>query len=100
MCAVEAMACGCALVTTMNGGSSDYAHHDETAIVCGPSPAEMAEALIRVMSDDRLRLRIAKNGTQFVERFRWTASAAQLHRLASERLRGPTTSPARSAEDG
>ena len=100
MCAVEAMACGCALVTTMNGGSSDYAHHDETAIVCGPSPGEMAEALVRVMSDDRLRLRIARNGTQFVERFRWTASAAQLHRLASERLGGPTNSPARSAEDG
>lgn len=99
MCAVEAMACGCALVTTMNGGSADYAHHDETAIVCGPAPAEMAEALVRVMSDDRLRLRIATNGAQFVERFRWTTSAARLRRLALERLRQPTTTADPSAQD-
>lgn len=99
MCAVEAMACGCALVTTANGGSADYAHHDETAIVCGPAPAEMAEALVRLMTDDRLRLRIARNGTRFVERFRWTASAARLRGLASERLWGATPSPDLSAQD-
>ena len=42
MCAVEAMACGCALVTTANGGSDDYAVDGETALVCGPDATELA----------------------------------------------------------
>ena len=87
MCAVEAMACGCALVTTANGGSDDYAHHEETALVCGPDPAEMTDALARLAGDDPLRIRLATAGARFVERFRWETSAARLTRFV-EGLRG------------
>ena len=38
---IEAMACGCALVTTDNGGSRDYAMHDETALVAPRRDARM-----------------------------------------------------------
>ena len=88
MCAVEAMACGCALVTTANGGSAEYAFHDETALVCGPSAEEMAEAIGRLVGDDALRLRLATAGAHFVQRFRWTTTAERLRQAVAERLAG------------
>lgn len=93
MCAVEAMACGCALVTTANGGSDDYAHDGETAVVCGPQPEQMVEALSQLVHDDALRIRIAENGARFVERFRWPLSAERLVRLAADHLGGPDRPP-------
>lgn len=99
MCAVEAMACGCAIVTTANGGSTDYARDGETAVVCGGEAEQMAEALSRLVRDDALRIRIATNGSRFVERFRWTSSAARLARLASERLAEPDWSRAAGLVD-
>lgn len=86
LCAVEAMACGCALVTTSNGGSDDYAVDGETAIVCGGEVAEMTEAMGRLVADDSLRLRIATAGARSVEQFRWPTSASRIARLATERL--------------
>lgn len=86
LCAVEAMACGCALVTTANGGSADYAFDGETAIICGGGAAEMAEGLARLTRDDVLRIRIATNGSRFVERFRWETSAEHLVGVVSLRL--------------
>ncbi len=79
MCAVEAMACGCALVTTANGGSEEYAVHGETALVCQPGDADaLADCLTTLLRDDEQRIRIANNGAEFVKRFSWDASAAQL----------------------
>lgn len=86
LCAVEAMACGCALVTTSNGGSDDYAFHGETAIVCGGSAEEMAEAVNQLVLDDALRVRVATAGARHVERFRWRDSAARLALLGVERV--------------
>jgi hypothetical protein len=86
MCAVEAMACGCALVTTANGGSADYAFDGETALVCGTDAEDLAEALVRLGSDDDLRVRLAETGRRFVERFRWKASAERLTRVATDVL--------------
>lgn len=94
MCAVESMASGCALVTTANGGSADYAIDGETALVCDGDPEAMADALSRLVHDDALRTRLATDGQQFVERFRWTASAERITSLASERLAAPHRSRA------
>ena len=92
MCAVEAMACGCALVTTANGGSAEYARDGETAVVCGASADDMAEALAELARDDARRARLATNGARFVERFRWSSSAARLEELVTGRLaRGDPT---------
>jgi glycosyltransferase involved in cell wall biosynthesis len=87
MCAVESMACGCALVTTSNGGSDDYAIDGETAIVCGGEAAQMEEAMGRLVLDDRLRTRIATAGARFVERFRWPTNAARLTEFVVEQRR-------------
>jgi glycosyltransferase involved in cell wall biosynthesis len=86
LCALEAMACGCALVTTDNGGSAEYAVDGETALFCGHEVDDMVETLIRLARDEPLRTRIATNGCRFVERFRWEASAERLARLAQDML--------------
>ena len=86
MCAVEAMSCGCALVTTANGGSADYAIDGETAVVCGHEPEQMADALARLVRDDALRRRIAAEGSRYVERFRWETSAELLASQAAARV--------------
>jgi glycosyltransferase involved in cell wall biosynthesis len=89
LCAVEAMACGCALVTTANGGSDDYAQDGETALVCGDEVDDMADAVRRLVRDDALRTRLAVNGAAFVERFRWSSSAQRLAELADAYLAEP-----------
>ena len=99
MCAVEAMACGCALVTTANGGSSDYAIDGETALVCGGEAEEMVDVLARLVLDDELRIRIATNGTRFVERFHWSTSAERLRALVSPRLADPAAFPSSDPVD-
>ena len=69
---VEAMACGAALVTTDNGGSRDYAFDGETALVVPPrQPALLADAVGRLLDDDALRVRLARAGQAFVQRFTW-----------------------------
>jgi len=86
MCAVEAMASGCALVSTANGGSADYAFDGETALVCGPDEHAMLDALHRLVGDDPLRIRLATAGARHVERFRWSVSAERLSALVAARL--------------
>lgn len=90
MAAVEAMACGCALVTTANGGSDDYAHDGVTALVCGPSAEEMSEAVGRLARDDALRIQLATAGTRLVAGFRWGAAAKRLEEAVVARSAGLT----------
>jgi glycosyltransferase involved in cell wall biosynthesis len=87
--AVEAMACGCALVTTANGGSADYAVDGETAVVCDPEPGAMADAVASLVRDDNRRISIARNGVAYVKDFTWARSASQLTKLADAYLAEP-----------
>lgn len=82
MCAVEAMASGCALVTTANGGSADYALDGETALVCGGEPESMFESVARLVRDDRMRVALATAGVEYVARFRWSLTAERLGHVA------------------
>jgi glycosyltransferase involved in cell wall biosynthesis len=77
--AIEAMGSGAALVTTDNGGSRDYAVHEETALVCPAGDAEaMAAAVARLLTDDDLRRRIASAGRDRARQFSWDRSAETL----------------------
>lgn len=70
--AIEAQACGCALVTTDNGGSRDYAEDGVTARVRPPGDAAgLAEATLRLLADDDERDRLAAAGAAGVRRFSW-----------------------------
>jgi glycosyltransferase involved in cell wall biosynthesis len=83
---IEAMACGAALVTTANGGSADYAIDGETALVCQPGDMiGLADSVERLLRDDELRIRLARQGMEYVrEHFDWDASAGRLEAFLSE----------------
>jgi glycosyltransferase involved in cell wall biosynthesis len=77
--AVEAMAGGCALVTTANGGSEDYAFHGDTALVTEPRDVgAMADGIEQLLVDDALRTTLATRGNEYVKRLDWDASARSL----------------------
>jgi L-malate glycosyltransferase len=78
-CAIEAMAGGCAVVTTDNGGSDDYAVDGETALVCAPRDVVgMADRVEQLLRDDVLRTALATRGCESVRRFDWDESARRL----------------------
>lgn len=77
--AVEAMACGAALVTTDNGGSDDYAVPGETALLAGPGDVEgLAGHVVALLADDERRIALARAGQRFVSRFDWDLGAEVL----------------------
>jgi glycosyltransferase involved in cell wall biosynthesis len=76
---IEAMACGCALVTTDNGGSRDYAFHGETALVAPTGQVEaLADHIEELLVDDDRRLRLARAGLEFVKGYDWDESGRRL----------------------
>jgi glycosyltransferase involved in cell wall biosynthesis len=76
---IEAMACGCAVVTTSNGGSRDYAIHGDTALVSEPRNVEvMADQIARLLIDDGYRIDLASRGHEYVKRFSWDTSTRAL----------------------
>ena len=78
-CALEAMSCGCALVTNANGGSDEYAVDGENAFVCPVGDIDaMADRVERLLRDDALRVRIAERGQADAGRFDWDDSARRL----------------------
>ncbi len=72
---MEAMACGCAVVSTRNGGVEDFAIDEKTALLCKVDDSDaMAEKIIRLLNDQKLRIDISNAGTEYVRRFQWKQS--------------------------
>lgn len=79
--ALEAMACGAALVTTDNGGSRDYASDGVTALVVPPGdPQSMGRGIEALLHDPDRRRSIARAGEQHSRGFDWTSAAERLER--------------------
>ncbi|MBP2658166.1 MAG: glycosyl transferase family 1 [Firmicutes bacterium] len=79
----EAMACGCAIVTTACKGIDDFVIHRKNALVVEIKNSDkMASALIEVLSNDTLRKDLAKEGLTKIQELKWNASATKfLHYL-------------------
>jgi len=56
--ALEAMACGCPVVSTRCGGPEEFVLDDETGFLVGCEPAEMADGILRILSAPKLRERL------------------------------------------
>jgi len=68
----EAMACGCAVVTTDCGGVMDFAEDGVTALVSPPRNAEaLAENLLKLLKSNELRIKLAKMGHKRIQQFTW-----------------------------
>jgi L-malate glycosyltransferase len=78
----EAMACGCALVSSDIGGVRDYATHQQTALLypAGDIPAG-ADRLVQLLRDDAERIALARRGRDAIAQFSWERSADQLYAL-------------------
>jgi glycosyltransferase involved in cell wall biosynthesis len=77
--ACEAAACGAALCLTAYGGHSEYAIHEETALVSEPGrPEALAANIIRLMTDEALRVRLASCARRIIEGFSWEKSTGLL----------------------
>ena len=75
----EAMACGCAVATTDCGGNRDYAEHEKTALVSDPDDFEsLVNNVLRLLSDEELRVKIALAGRDRIAEFTWGNSTRRL----------------------
>lgn len=73
---LEAMACGCPVITTKTGCSPEVA--GGAAILIDPySPEEIAEAIQRVLTDEPLRKNLIKKGLTRVIPFSWEKCAKE-----------------------
>ncbi|MBI4329587.1 MAG: glycosyltransferase family 4 protein [Chloroflexi bacterium] len=69
---LEAMASGCAVVTTESKGIDDFAFHEESCLKVPVHDVEgMARALVRLLNDGGLRKRLAENGARIAQEYRW-----------------------------
>ncbi len=88
--AVEAMASGCAVVSTDNGGSRDYAFHGETALVSRPGDvAGLTSQVVRLLHDAELRLRLVEAAQSHIAAFDWDRGAQALEAHLQDYLDDP-----------
>ena len=74
----EAMACGCAAVTTRTGYGAELRDNEE-ALLCGfGDVSAMSSAIARLLDDDALRARISGAGHARVQGLRWENSVRKL----------------------
>ncbi|MDR1005481.1 MAG: glycosyltransferase family 4 protein [Bacteroidales bacterium] len=78
----EAMMCGCALCLTNIGGFTVVAKDNENALLSPPHEPEMlAKNLIKLVEDDELRIRLAKEGNRTIKQFTWEKAYIKLRTL-------------------
>ncbi len=83
--AAEAMACGCALVSTANGGVNEFAANGKSALLAPvKAPEELAKQLLRVLRDEKLRSRLAREGSKQISQFTWDRAVSSLEKLLVE----------------
>ncbi len=77
--AVEAMACGTPVVATRAGGLAFTVEEGVSGLLVAPrAPAELAEALTSLITDESLRRSLAAGARPTAERFAWPAVAASV----------------------
>jgi len=75
----EAMACGCALVSTEIPGVGDYARHGQTArLVAVGDAAAMSVEILRLLSDCHARVTLARAGRAEIAAYTWTRTTELL----------------------
>lgn len=75
---LEAMACGCAVITSKSGGVDEFARDGENCLMFEPrNEKELLEKLHTLISDVSLRNRIALAGIKTAHSFDWSKSTNQ-----------------------
>lgn len=78
----EAMACGCALVSSNYRGVREYAVHMENSLL---SPVKDIDAMVenveKLFDNDSLRIQIAKNGSMSIQKNSWKNAVDKMEEL-------------------
>ncbi len=78
---MEAMACGCACVCTRIEGHVDFMD-DDTALLVEPRNSRViADAILKLIEDDDLRIRLAYAGSTRIKDFTWDKNTNELEKL-------------------
>ena len=78
---LEAMAAGVAVVTTSNVNEGISAHPGQEILV-GDNTKELADCIVRILSDEPFRSRLRLAGRAFVEkRFSWQAAVERMRQI-------------------
>ena len=84
---VEAMACGVPVVATGSPGTRDIVSSGANGLLVDRhEPAAVAAALVRVLTDRELRLRMSEAASRHVERYRTESVALEYDRVLTEAL--------------
>ena len=81
---LEAMRCGAALVACYSGGNTEYAVHERNCLMSYRYENRLAKDVIRLIEDDHLRLKLAKNGERDSNVFTWEKSYSELERIVND----------------
>jgi glycosyltransferase involved in cell wall biosynthesis len=77
----EAMACGCAVVEARVAAVEASLRDGENCLLAEPAPVPLAEALVRLVRDDELRVRLAGRANADVAGRTWERTGHELERL-------------------
>lgn len=78
---LEAMACGCPVVTTQYG-VEDYCFDGVNAAVVLPEdPNSLSDAIIRVLSDQEFRNKLIRNGLSTAHNLTWDSTARRVENI-------------------
>ncbi len=88
MTLIEAMAAGLPIVSTNVGGVPDMLRNDHSALLTGLDSGELADALLRLLTDVSLRKKIGQNAAKDSKRFSHTYMAHRYISLYEKTLRG------------
>lgn len=80
--ATEAMACGCALVSTDVDGLRVFAKDNDTALLVPPRDAQaMADSILELIADNQKRIKLAQRGNEYIIHFTWAKAVERLRTI-------------------
>ncbi len=82
---LEAQAAGCAVLGTTVGGIPDIVENGVTGLLIPPDDVEVAsDALIKLLNDAELRLKLSENGKKNAENYDWSELAEKYANIYDE----------------
>lgn len=79
---LEAMACGCPVVTTRADGNEDLCTDNFNCLMVSKGDSQaMGEAIVKILEDEGLRRKLIDNGLKTASKFTWDKSIDRLEKV-------------------